>query len=91
VADGAVTSAIDEAISNAGARKPAQAGQSHELATHHGSTSSWIAVTIIVIGFVVGGVAMLIGPTWWVFWLGTGIVVVGGIIALSSHILDDWY
>jgi hypothetical protein len=83
---------MDEAIGNAGARNPAQATDStHQQATHHGRTSSWVAVTIIVIGFVVGGVAMLIGPTWWVFWLGTGIVVVGGIMALSTHILDDWY
>jgi hypothetical protein len=91
VADRAVTSAIDEAISNAGARQPARTGQSHEHATHHGRTSSWVAITIIVIGFIVGGVAMLIGPTWWVFWLGTGIAVVGGIMALSTHVLDDWY
>jgi hypothetical protein len=34
---------------------------------------------------------MPIGPTWWLFWTGAGIVVVGGIFALSSHILDDWY
>jgi hypothetical protein len=28
---------------------------------------------------------------WWLFWVGAGIVVVGGIMALSTHILDDWY
>ena len=31
------------------------------------------------------------GPVWWLFWLGTGIVVIGGIFALSVRILDDWY
>jgi len=59
--------------------------------THHGRASSWAAIAIIVIGFVVGGAAMLTGPTWWLFWAGTGIVVVGGILALSTRIMDDWY
>ena len=91
MADRAVTSAIDEAITSTGASKPARTSQSEQHATHHGSPSSWVAISIIVVGFTVGGIAMLIGPTWWVFWLGTGIVVVGGIMALSMHVLDDWY
>jgi len=82
---------MDEALSQAGTRKPAHVSHSHDLPTHHGSASSWAAITVIVIGFVVGGAAMLAGPTWWLFWVGAGIVVVGGIMALSSHILDDWY
>jgi hypothetical protein len=59
--------------------------------THHGRPTSWAAVTIIVVGFIVGGIALPIGPTWWLFWVGTGIVVIGGILALSTHIMDDWY
>jgi hypothetical protein len=67
-------------------------GEAHHHATHHGRTSSWVAVAIIVVGFVVGGVAMFFSPVLWVmFWVGAGIVVVGGIMALSTHILDDWY
>jgi hypothetical protein len=58
---------------------------------HHGRPASWVAVSIIVAGFIVGGIAMVAGPAWWLFWTGTGIVVVGGIFALSTHILDDWY
>jgi hypothetical protein len=30
-------------------------------------------------------------PTWWLFWVGTGIVVVGGIMATATRIFDDWY
>jgi hypothetical protein len=60
--------------------------------THHGRRSSWTAIAIIVVGFVVGGAAMVTShPTWWLFWLGSGIVVVGGILALSTRIMDDWY
>ena len=64
---------------------------SHGHEAHHGRPSSWVAVSIIIVGFVIGGIALPVGPTWWLFWLGTGIVVVGGIFALSVHILDDWY
>jgi len=93
VADQGVTSAIDEAIGKGGAAKPARAAvaEAGHLEAHHGSPSSWVAIAIIVVGFVIGGAALTAGPTWWAFWLGTGIVVVGGIIALSMHVLDDWY
>jgi hypothetical protein len=91
VADRAVTSAIDEAITNAGAARPARVTEPHADATHHGRPSSWVAIAIIVVGFVVGGIALPVGPTWWLFWVGAGIVVVGGIMALSTRILDDWY
>ena len=69
----------------------AQTGLSYGHEAHHGRSASWVAVSVIIIGFVVGGIAMVIGPSWWLFWTGAAIVVIGGIIALSSHILDDWY
>jgi nitrate/nitrite transporter NarK len=48
-------------------------------------------VTIIVVGFVVGGIALPVGPTWWLFWTGTAIVVIGAIFAASIRVFDDWY
>jgi hypothetical protein len=69
----------------------AQIGPSYVHEEYHGRPASWVAVSIIVVGFVIGGIALPIGPTWWLFWLGVGIVVVGGIFAASVHILDDWY
>jgi len=66
-------------------------GQSHGHEAHHGRPASWVAVSIIIVGFVVGGIALPIGPTWWLFWVGAAIVVVGGIAAAAAHILDDWY
>jgi hypothetical protein len=50
-----------------------------------------VAVSIIVVGFIVSGAAMVPRPTWWIFWLGGGIVILGGIMATSAHIFDDWY
>jgi nitrate/nitrite transporter NarK len=69
----------------------AQVAPSYVHEEYHGRPASWVAVSIIIVGFIVGGIALPIGPTWWLFWLGTGLVVVGGIFAASIHILDDWY
>lgn len=57
----------------------------------HGRPVSWVAVTIVMIGFIVGGAGLVAGPTWWLFWLGGGLAAVGGIFALGSGIFNDWY
>jgi hypothetical protein len=69
----------------------AHTGQTYGHEAHHGRPASWVAVSIIIIGFCVGGIALPIGPTWWLFWVGAAIVVIGGIMAMAAHILDDWY
>ena len=68
-----------------------QLGPAHTHDAHHGRRSSWIAVSVIIVGFIVGGVAMVPHPRWWLIWVGTGIVVVGGIIATATNIFNDWY
>ena len=79
-------------VGDTGARGlDAQIAPSYVHEAHHGRPASWVAVSIIIVGFTVGGIALPVGPVWWLFWLGTGIVVVGGIFALSVHVLDDWY
>jgi hypothetical protein len=55
----------------------------------HGRASSWIVVAVIVVGFAVGGIALTLGPTWWLFWTAVGIVVLGGVVAMFSNILAD--
>ena len=63
----------------------------HAVHANHGRRSSWTAVSIIIVGFIVGGVAMVPHPRWWLFWVGTGIVVIGGIVATAANIFSDWY
>jgi len=46
-------------------------------------------VAVIFIGFIVGGVALAMGPNWPVFFVGAGIVVLGGIIAFAVDIMSD--
>lgn len=55
----------------------------------HGRPRSWIGVGVIVTGFLVAGVALTLGPTWWLFWTGAAIVVVGGVVAVFSDVLTD--
>ena len=51
------------------------------MASHHGSTpAAWTAVVISLVGFTVGGVAMVIGPNWPVFWVGAALVVVSPLV-----------
>jgi hypothetical protein len=57
----------------------------------HGRPISWVAVTIIMVGFLVGGLALVFGTIWWLFWTGLGLAVVGGLLAMSTNIFEDWY
>src|SRR5579875_2684709 len=42
-------------------------------------------------GVVIGGFALIFGPTWWLFWAGLGVAVVGGLLAISINVFEDWY
>jgi type IV secretory pathway VirB2 component (pilin) len=92
VADQAAPGTMAEATGSTGAHVlDVQTGLSHIHESHHGRPASWVAVVIIVAGFIIGGTALAAGPTWWLFWTGAGIVVIGSIYAASIRIFDDWY
>ena len=75
-----------EAVATAGAlTRPG------EHVAFHGRRVSWVEVGIILVGFIVGGVGLIAGPTWWLVWAGGAVVVVGGILALATGIFNDWY
>ena len=57
----------------------------------HGRPVSWVAVTFIIAGFLVGGLCLVFGPIWAGFWAGAGLVVIGGLLALATDIFEDWY
>ncbi|GII75371.1 hypothetical protein Sru01_03530 [Sphaerisporangium rufum] len=68
----------------------AQGTQAHGTQqSHAGRASSWLAVTVILLGFTIGGVALTIGPNWFLFWVGAGVVVVGGVLALVFDVFSD--
>jgi hypothetical protein len=61
-----------------------------EHESFHGRPVSWVAVALILAGFLAGGLA-LVFATWPVFWVGVGLVVVGSLLAAMSDIFEDWY
>lgn len=57
----------------------------------HGRPVSWVAVSLMMLGFLCGGLALVFGPAWWAFWVGVGVVVIGGLLGLATNIFEDWY
>ena len=57
----------------------------------HGRPVSWVAVSIIMVGFLMGGLALVFGPTWWLFWVSLGLAGMGALLALATGIFNDWY
>ena len=69
----------------------AQTGPSYVHEAQHGRPTSWATTCIVVIGFILGGIALCVGPAWWLFWTGAAIVVIGAIFGAAVRIFDDWY
>ncbi len=59
--------------------------------SHHGRPVSWVAVSTMMAAFLIGGLGLVLGPTWWLFWAGAALCAVGGLLALATHIFEDWY
>ncbi|RKS73703.1 hypothetical protein BZB76_4406 [Actinomadura pelletieri DSM 43383] len=57
--------------------------------SHAGRPKSWVAVTIIFVGFIIGGVGITLGPNWAIFGAGAALAVLGGIVALAVDIMTD--
>ena len=91
MADQAAPGTVAEAGDTGARGLDARIGPSYVHEAHHGKPASWVAVAIIVVGFTVGGIALPVGPTWWLFWTAVGIAAVGGLLALAVNIFDDWY
>ena len=58
---------------------------------HHGRPVSWVAVGTMMAAFLVGGIGLITGPKWWLFWVGVAMCAAGGLLALATRIFDDWY
>jgi hypothetical protein len=57
---------------------------------YSGRPVSWVAVSLILVAFLAGGLALVFG-VWWLFWVGLGVAAVGGLLGLATGILEDWY
>lgn len=88
---GTVSAVAPESIGPAPEESPLghAAALAHE--SFHGRPVSWIAVAIIVIGFLIGGLAFASPPTWWLVYTGGGIALLGFIVAGVARMNEDWY
>jgi thiol:disulfide interchange protein len=52
------------------------------MSAHHGNTpAAWTAVVLALLGFLVGGIGLMISPASWpVFWVGVALVVGAGVV-----------
>lgn len=51
------------------------------MSAHHGNTpAAWTAVFLILVGFIVGGIGLLV-HSWPTFWVGVALVPIAGIVA----------
>jgi hypothetical protein len=59
------------------------------MSDNHGNTpAAWTAVTLVLLGFVVGGIGLMM-ESWPVFWVGVAFaplgVIVGAIMSKMGH------
>lgn len=54
-----------------------------------GKPVSWLAVAIILLGFVLGGLGLILGPQWWLFWTGLGVAIAGGVLGAATGMMSD--
>ncbi|MCD0449555.1 hypothetical protein LO762_10175 [Actinocorallia sp. API 0066] len=56
--------------------------------SHAGDPKSWFAVSVVMIGFIVGGVGLPLG-NWVLFWAGVAIVAAGTVLGAVVRIMAD--
>jgi hypothetical protein len=49
---------------------------------------AWVVVAIIVVGSIVGGVALIVALPW-LFYVGAGIIVIGAILGWATKAMVD--
>ena len=63
------------------------AARCRALAGHNpGRPISWVGTSIVIVGFIVGGIAMVPSPHWLFFWIGAGVAIVGCLILRSLRL-----
>ncbi|MGH3169595.1 MAG: HGxxPAAW family protein [Trebonia sp.] len=67
------------------------AGPGH-LPHNPGRPVSWVGTSTVIVGSIVGGVGFVPHMTWWLFWVGVAIAVLGILVlAVARTVSTDWY
>jgi hypothetical protein len=53
----------------------------HGKHVHHGRTpAAWAGTTLALLAFILGGIALVIGPNWILFWISVAIAVLSMVL-----------
>lgn len=72
------------------AQSPARADRTGKPSkhVHHGKTpAAWAGSMLALVAFIVGGVAMLLGPNWVLFWIAAVLLVLSPIVAKVLQVM----
>ena len=62
-----------EAPDSTGAEEETEKPHKH---VHHGRTvAAWTGSTLAMLAFILGGIAMVLGPNWVLFWISVAILI----------------
>lgn len=54
------------------------------MSAHHGNTpAAWTCVTIVLIGFIVGGLGLVLDLNMVMFWIGIALMPIGLIVGVA--------
>lgn len=75
---------MDNTVAEQGATRVSEEAP-HDL--HGNSPAAWTAVTIVLIAFTLGAIAMVLGPNWVLFWISVAIAVLGALTGKVMQLL----
>jgi hypothetical protein len=75
---------MDNTVAEQGATRVSEEAP-HDL--HGNSPAAWTAVTIVLIAFTIGAIAMVLGPNWVLFWISVAIAVLGALTGKVMQLL----
>ena len=80
---------VEESLADALTAFP---GAPHAEEHNPGRPISWVGTSVVIIGFIIGGIAFVPGPHWTIFWIGAGVAIVGCLTLLFAKTMnEDWY
>ena len=79
-------------VAGTGTAGAAVAQDTAHLEHNSGRPISWVGTSVVIVGFIIGGIAFVPTPHWLFFWIGTAVAIIGCLILLFSRAMHtDWY
>ena len=54
-----------------------------------GRPLSWAVVVVEILAFIVGGLGLMLGPIWWLFWAGAVVAAAGIAVGWATGMMED--